>query len=87
VAKVLIMPKRHKPTGRSYRDQHGAELTAFHERNARWLELADAALSAAEKTIRALELARDEQQRIRKRIKTNIENYHRLEQQRITKKA
>ena len=42
------------------------ELAAFSARDARWLYLADAALSASEKTIQALELAKEEQERIRK---------------------
>ena len=64
-----------------------AELAAFRARDARWLQLADAALSAAEKTIQALELAKEEQQRIRKQLKGNIEKYRRLERQRKTKKS
>jgi len=49
--------------------------------------VADAALSAAEKTIQALELAKEEQQRIRKQLKGNIQKYRRLERQRKTKKS
>jgi len=40
VAKILKMPKR----------QDEAELAAFHSRDARWLKLADDALSASEKS-------------------------------------
>jgi hypothetical protein len=60
---------------------------AFRARDARWLQLADAALSATEKTIQALELDKEEQQRIRKQLKGNIEKYRRLERQRKTKKS
>jgi len=49
--------------------------------------VADAALSASEKTIQALELAKEEQERIRKQLKGNIEKYRRLERQRKTKRA
>ena len=75
MAKILKMPK-----------QDEAELTAFRSRDARWLHLADAALSASEKTSQALELAKEEQERIRKKIERNIEKYQRLEQ-RKNKKA
>jgi len=50
VAKILTMPK-------PLSQDEDAELAAFRARDARWLQLADAALSAAEKTIQALELA------------------------------
>ena len=76
MAKILKMPKR----------QDEAELAAFHSRDARWLQLADAALSASEKSSQALELAKEEQERIRKQLKGNIEKYQRLEQ-RKNKKA
>src|SRR5438445_12258271 len=76
VAKILKMPKR----------QDEAELAAFHSRDARWLKLADDALSASEKSSQALELAKEEQERIRKQLKGNIEKYQRLEQ-RKNKKA
>jgi len=49
------------------------------------LYLADAALSASEKTIQALELAKEEQQRIRKQLKGNIEKYQRLERRKAKK--
>ncbi|PYX39275.1 MAG: hypothetical protein DMG73_04490 [Acidobacteria bacterium] len=80
VAKILTMPK-------PLSQDEDAELAAFRARDARWLQLADAALSAAEKTIQALELAKEEQQRIRKQLKGNIEKYRRLERQRKTKKS
>ena len=80
------MPKRDKPTSRNYSDEHDAELAAFRARDAHWLQLADTALSASEKTIQALELAKEEQERIRKQLKGNIEKYQRLEQ-RKNKKA
>ena len=76
MAKILKMPKR----------QDEAELAAFHSRDARWLKLADDALSASEKSSQALELAKEEQERIRKQLKGNIEKYQRLEQ-RKNKKA
>jgi len=41
--------------------------------------LADAALSASEKTIAALELAREEQERIRKQIEDNVKKFKRYE--------
>jgi len=44
----------------SARHQREAELSAY---TARWLQLADAALSATDKAARALELAREEQER------------------------
>ena len=86
MAKILTMPKRDKPTSRNYSDEHDAELAAFRARDAHWLQLADTALSASEKTIQALELAKEEQERIRKQLKGNIEKYQRLEQ-RKNKKA
>ena len=73
VAKILTMPKRQDDAD---------ELAAFR---ARWLYLADAALSASEKTIQALELAKEEQQRIRKQLKGNIEKYQRLERRKAKK--
>ena len=65
------------------RQDDADELAAFR---ARWLYLADAALSASDKTIQALELAKEEQERIRKQLKGNIEKYQRIEQ-RKNKKA
>ena len=76
VAKILTMPKRL---------DEADELAAFRARDARWLYLADAALSASEKTIQALELAREEQERIRKQLKGNIEKYQRLERRKAKK--
>ena len=66
--------------------QDEAELATFRSRDARWLHLADAALSVSEKSSQALELAKEEQERIRKQLKGNIEKYQRLEQ-RKNKKA
>ena len=76
VAKILTMPKRQ---------DEDDELAAFRARDARWLHLADAALSASEKTIQALELAKEEQERIRKQLKGNIEKYQRLERRKAKK--
>ena len=73
VAKILTMPKRQDDAD---------ELAAFR---ARWLYLADAALSASDKTIQALELAKEEQERIRKQLKSNIEKYQRLERRKAKK--
>ena len=78
VPKILAMPKRQ---------DEDDELAAFRARDARWLHLADATLSASEKTIQALDLAREEQQSIRKQLKGNIEKYQRLERRRKAKKA
>ena len=50
------------------------------------LQVADAALSVSEKSSQALELAKEEQERIRKQLKGNIEKYQRIEQ-RKNKKA
>src|SRR2546422_4359580 len=69
VAKILTMPK-------PLSQDEDAELAAFRARDARWLQLADAALSAAEKTIQALELAKEEQQRIRDRKSTRLNSSH-----------
>ena len=77
MAKILTMPKRQ---------DEDDELAAFRARDARWLHLADASLSASEKTIQALELAKEEQERIRKQLKGNIEKYQRFER-RKNKKA
>ena len=79
MAKILTMPKRDKPTSRNYSDEHDAELAAFRARDAHWLMLADAALSASEKTIAALELAREEQERIHKQIEDNVKKFKRYE--------
>ena len=78
MAKILAMPKRQ---------DEDDELADFRARDARWLHLADATLSASEKTIQALDLAREEQQSIRKQLKGNIEKYQRLERRRKAKKA
>jgi len=56
----------------SARHQRDAELSAY---TARWLQLADAALSATDKAARALELARLEQERIRSEIKRTMKRY------------
>jgi len=65
MADLLQMPK-------SLRQREEEELAAY---TARWLELADAALSATEKAAKTLELAREEQQRMRNDIKRRLDNY------------
>jgi len=72
---VLEMPK-------SKRQQAEDELTAY---TAHWLELADAALSATEKAKKSLELARQEQERIRRDIKRRLDNYARAGGGRVKK--
>jgi uncharacterized protein Yka (UPF0111/DUF47 family) len=42
---------------------------------ARWLALADTALSAMEKAAKALEIAHEEQKRIRNDIQRRLKNY------------
>jgi len=59
---------------KSRRQQEDEEIAAY---TARWLELADAALSATEKAQKSLELARQEQERIRRDIKRRLDNYAR----------
>jgi len=53
-------------------EQEKDDLAAY---TARWLQLADAALSATEKAAKALEIAREEQEHIRREIKRKLENY------------
>src|SRR6266550_3300546 len=65
LADLLQMPK-------SLRQREEEELAAY---TARWLELADTALSATEKAAKTLELAREEQQRMRNDIKRRLDNY------------
>jgi hypothetical protein len=55
------------------------------EDTARWLELADAALSATEKAAKALELARAEQERIRNDIQRRLKNYAKAGGRRVKK--
>ena len=64
MADLLQMPK-------SIRKREEEELSAY---TARWLELADGALSATEKAAKALELARQEQERIRNNIQRRLKN-------------
>jgi len=54
---------------------------------ARWLELADAARSATDKAAKALELARHEQERIRRDIKRRLDNYAKAGGRRVKKIA
>ena len=58
------------PKSRHQREEE--ELAAY---TARWLELADAALSTTEKAAKALELAQEEQKRIRNDIQRRLVNY------------
>jgi len=60
------------PKSRRQREEEEAELSAY---TARWLELADAALSATEKAAKALELARQEQKRIRAEIERTMKRH------------
>jgi hypothetical protein len=64
------------------RKQEEADLAAY---TARWLQLADAALSATEKAAKALEIARGEQEHIRREIKRKLANYNKLKRRRIRK--
>jgi hypothetical protein len=68
------MPKRASEPEPAYsrRKTANAELRAYSER---WLQLADIALSATEKAAKALELAREEQERIRSEIKRTMKRY------------
>jgi hypothetical protein len=59
------------------RDKEEPDLASY---TARWLQLADAALSATEKAAKALEIAREEQEHIRREIKRNLANYRKLKQ-------
>ena len=65
LAALLQMPK-------SIRKKEEEEVAAY---TARWLELADAALSATEKAAKALEIAREEQEHIRNNIKRRLDKY------------
>ena len=71
------MPK----SGRQ-REEQEAELSAY---TARWLELANSALSATEKATNALELARQEQERIRNDIQRTLKNYAKAGGRRVKK--
>ena len=64
------------------RKQAEADLAAY---TARWLQLADAALSATEKAAKALEIAREEQEHIRRDIRRKLANYNKLKRRRIRK--
>jgi len=57
---------------KSIRKKEEEEVAAY---TARWLELADAALSATEKAAKALEIAREEQEHIRNNIKRRLDKY------------
>ena len=65
MADLLQMPK-------SIRKKEEEEVAAY---TARWLELADAALSATEKAAKALEIAREEQEHICNNIKRRLDKY------------
>ncbi len=75
MADLFQMPK-------SLRQKEEEELAAY---TARWLELADAALSATDKAANALELARHEQERIRRDIKRRLDNYAKAGGRRVKK--
>ena len=77
MADLLQMPK-----SRRQREEEEAELSAY---TARWLELADAALSATEKAAKALELAREEQQHIRDDIQRRLQKYAKAGGRRVMK--
>ena len=70
------------PKSRHQREEEEAELSAY---TARWLELADAALSATEKAAKALELAREEQQHIRDDIQRRLQKYAKAGGRRVKK--
>ena len=72
---LLQMPK-------SRRQNEEEEVAAY---TARWLELADAALSATEKAAKALELARQEQKRFRDDIQRRLGNYAKAGGRRVKK--
>ncbi|HTE89220.1 MAG TPA: hypothetical protein VK639_09720 [Terriglobales bacterium] len=76
MATLLRMPKPES------REQEEADLAAY---TARWLQLADAALSATDKAVKALEIAREEQEHIRRDIKRRLANYSKLKRRRIKK--
>ena len=67
---------------KSRRQREEEELTAY---TARWLELADAALSATEKAAKALEIARQEQEHIRNDIQRRLKNYAKAGGRRVRK--
>jgi len=64
------------------RKQEEADLAAY---TARWLQLADAALSATEKAAKALEIAREEQEHIRRDIRRKLANYSRMKRRKVKK--
>ena len=75
MADLFQMPK-------SLRQKEEEELAAY---TARWLELADAALSTTDKAAKALELARHEKERIRRDIKRRLDNYAKAGGRRVKK--
>ena len=76
MATLLRMPKPES------RGQEEADLAAY---TARWLQLADAALSATEKAAKALEIAREEQEHIRRDIKREVANYSKMKRRKVKK--
>jgi len=64
------------------RKQEEADLAAY---TARWLQLADAALSATEKAAKALEIAREEQEHIRRDIRRKLANYSKMKRHKVKK--
>jgi len=67
---------------KSKREREGEELAAY---TAHWLQLADVALSATERAQKSLELARQEQERIRRDIKRRLDNYAKAGGRRVKK--
>jgi len=76
MATLLRMPKLGS------RKQEEADLAAY---TARWLQLADAALSATEKAVKALEIAREEQEHIRRDIRRKLANYNKMKRRKVKK--
>ena len=72
---LLQMPK-------SKREREEEELAAY---TARWLQLADAALSATEKAQKSLELAWQEQEHIRRDIQRRLDSYAKASGRRVKK--
>ena len=63
----------------------GNKKNLIWQRTRPGLQLADAALSATEKATKALEIAREEQEHIRRDIKRKLENYGKLKRRKAKK--
>jgi hypothetical protein len=74
MATLLRMPKLESLK------QEEADLAAY---TARWL--ADAALSATDKAVKALEIAREEQEHIRRDIRRKLANYNKMKRRKVKK--